>query len=105
MNIRIDNESERTLISLKGSIDIPGAKSLQKTFDKILNETPKEVDIDLELVVALDGVDAIGSSGIGALLLFHKECSLRGIKCRIINPNKEIRALFSIIKLDKLFKF
>ena len=62
-----------------------------------------ELDTILNLIIDFDEVDSIGSSGIGALLLTHKEYTSRGIKFKIINLNKEITALFKIIKLDKLF--
>lgn len=97
MNIRIANEGEQTTVYLSGSIDIPGAESLKKAFHQIAENNPKEVCIDF------DEVNFIGSSGIGKLLLFYKKFTSKGGKVQIINLNKEIKALFKAIKLDKLF--
>ena len=98
MNIKINHEGEKAIVFLSGSIDIPGAESLKKSLTQILeNEEAKEVSIDFE------GVNFIGSSGIGKLLLFYKNFTSKGGRVRIINLNKEITALFKAIKLDKLF--
>ncbi len=98
MNIKITNEAEKTIVHLSGSIDIPGAESLKKSLTQILeNEEVTDVSIDFE------GVNFIGSSGIGKLLLFYKNFTSRGGKVRIVSLNKEITALFKAIKLDKLF--
>lgn len=98
MNVKISSEAEKTVVYLSGSIDIPGAESLKKSLTQILeDDTVKEASIDFE------GVNFIGSSGIGKLLLFYKNFTSKGGKVQIVNLNKEITALFKAIKLDKLF--
>lgn len=99
MNIRVDSDDERTTVFLTGTIDIASAESLKTTLSQVgQDEGVNEVLIDF------NEVDSIGSSAIGALLLAHKEFSAKNINFNIININKEIRALFKIIKLDKIFK-
>jgi anti-sigma B factor antagonist len=97
MNIKKTEEGETTNVVLSGTIDIPSAENLKHSLHELLRDDLKKVIINFE------EVDSIGSSGIGALLLTHKEYTSRGIKFEIINLNKEITALFKIIKLDKLF--
>jgi len=97
MNIRVDKGDLKTMVYLSGSIDINGAESLKQSLNQILNEGAKEVVIDFEEVTF------IGSSGIGKLLLFYKNVTSKGCKVKIINLNKELKALFKAIKLDKLF--
>lgn len=97
MNIKVENDEDGTTVFLSGTIDIPSAENLKQTLHDLLNDEPEEIFIDFE------EVDSIGSSGIGALLLTHKEYTSRGVKFAIVNLNKEITALFKIIKLDKLF--
>ncbi|HLP59359.1 MAG TPA: STAS domain-containing protein [Candidatus Deferrimicrobium sp.] len=99
MTIKVAKEGERTTVFLSGTIDIPAGESLKKT----LNEIAQDVKIK-EITIDFKQVDSIGSSAIGALLLSHKEFTARGIKFTIINLNKEIKSLFKIIKLDKIFK-
>lgn len=99
MNVKIANEGDKTTVYISGSVDIPGAESLKKTFNQIVEATPqpKEVWVDF------GEVNFIGSSGIGKLLLFYKKFTSKGGKVLIVNLNKEITALFKAIKLDKLF--
>ena len=97
MNIKLTQEGEKTSVFLSGTIDIPSAENLKHSLHELLRDDLNEVVIDF------DEVDSIGSSGIGALLLTHKEYTSRGIQFTVINLNKEITALFKIIKLDKLF--
>lgn len=97
MNIRVDKGDVKTMVYLSGSIDITGAETLKQSLNQILNEGVKEVVIDFEEVTF------IGSSGIGKLLLFYKNVTAKGCKVKIINLNKELKALFKAIKLDKLF--
>jgi anti-sigma B factor antagonist len=97
MNIKNTEEGEKTLVALSGTIDIPSAESLKHSLHELLRDGLQEVIINFE------EVDSIGSSGIGAMLLTHKEYTSRGIRFTVINLNKEITALFKIIKLDKLF--
>jgi len=97
MNIKITKEENKTIAFLSGTIDIPSADSLKKSLHELL-ETPVE-----EIVLDFSEVESVGSSAIGALLLAHKEYTARGIKFSLVNINKEISALFKIIKLDKLF--
>jgi anti-sigma B factor antagonist len=99
MNVKLANEGEKVTVFISGSVDIPGAESLKKTFNQIAetNPLPKEVWVDFS------EVNFIGSSGIGKLLLFYKKFTSKGGKVMIVNLNKEITALFKAIKLDKLF--
>lgn len=99
MNVRIAEEGDKTTVFISGSVDIPGAENLKKTFNQIsdANPMPKEVWVDFS------EVNFIGSSGIGKLLLFYKKFTSKGGKVLIVNLNKEITALFKAIKLDKLF--
>ena len=98
MNIKVTKEDGITNVLLSGTIDIPSAESLKKSLNEILEE--KDMS---ELTLDFAEVESIGSSGIGALLLTHKEFTSRGIRFSVVNVNKEISALFKIIKLDKLF--
>jgi len=98
MNIKVTKEGDKATVFLSGNIDIPAAENLKHSMQELFHDELKEVTIDF------NEVDSIGSSGIGALLLTHKELIAKNVKFTITNLNKEITALFKIIKLDKLFK-
>lgn len=99
MTIKVAKEGERTTVFLSGTIDIPAGESLKTTLSDIARDTKIA-----EIIVDFKQVDSIGSSAIGALLLSHKEFTARGIKFQLVNVNKDIKSLFKIIKLDKIFK-
>ncbi|MCP4217909.1 MAG: STAS domain-containing protein [bacterium] len=98
MNIQVEIEGQQATVYISGTIDIPGAEKLKISLLELANKELEEVVLDF------NDVDSIGSSGIGALLLSHKEFQSKTMVFRIINLNKEIRALFKIIKLDKIIK-
>lgn len=97
MNSKIKKDGDKVTLFLSGSIDIPGAESLKKILNGIVEQNPGEVVIDFK------EVNFIGSSGIGKLLLFYKNFTSKGTAVKIVNINKEIKALFKAIKLDTLF--
>jgi anti-anti-sigma factor len=99
MTIKVAKEGERTTVFLSGTIDIPAGESLKTTLSDIAGDNKVE-----EIIVDFKQVDSIGSSAIGALLLSHKEFTSRGLKFQLVNVNKDIKSLFKIIKLDKIFK-
>ncbi|MCK4761595.1 MAG: STAS domain-containing protein [Candidatus Aminicenantes bacterium] len=97
MNIKETKEGSKIIMFLSGSIDIPGAESLKKALNVVVDGGAKEVVFDFK------EVNFIGSSGIGKLLIFYKNFTAKGGQIYIENLNKEIKALFRAIKLDKLF--
>jgi anti-anti-sigma factor len=99
MTIKVAKEGERTTVFLSGTIDIPAGESLKSTLSDIGGDAKVA-----EIIVDFKQVDSIGSSAIGALLLSHKEFTTRGLKFQLVNVNKDIKSLFKIIKLDKIFK-
>lgn len=97
MNLKIENDKDGTTIRLSGNIDIPAAETLKKKLFQVSENGAKVITLDFK------GCKSIGSSGIGAIIYFHKRFVEMDGKIRIVNVNKQIRSLFSIIKLDDLF--
>ena len=98
MNLKIKNDKGKSIVLLSGHIDIPAAEILKKSLFRICENGKKEIILDFK------EVRSIGSSGIGALIFFHKKFIEMEGKIQIINVNKNIRSLFGIIKLDELFE-
>ena len=98
MDVKVTNKDAKALVYLFGSIDIPAAEKLKKSLTQIL-----ENNVTKDVVIDFGGVNFIGSSGIGKLMLFHKKFTSKGGKVQIVNVNPEITQLFRAIKLDQLF--
>jgi anti-sigma B factor antagonist len=97
MDIKVRKDGKEVVMTISGTIDIPGAENMKKTLSQISDEETGNITMDFKEVTS------IGSSGIGALILFHKKFTSKGQGVKIININKEIRSLFKIIKLDTIF--
>lgn len=96
MDIKVD-AGKVTTVHLSGRIDVSNTERLKQTLDQVAASNPPEVVLDFK------GVDFIGSSGIGKLLIFGKELVSKGGSVKAVNLSKEIKALFASAKLDKLF--
>lgn len=99
MDLKVRKEAERTVVFLSGRIDVPNSESLRKSLFQIAETGTREVVLDFKHVLS------IGSSGIGALILFHEKFTAQGGVIKIVNVSDDIKALFEIIKLDTLFNF
>ena len=97
MDIKTRVDGNKTRVSLSGAIDIPGAETLKTSLDPIIAGHCTELTLDFA------GVNFIGSSGIGKLLMIYKDFTASGGRMSIINVNKEIAMVFQDAKLDKLF--
>lgn len=97
MEMTVDNQGEKILMSISGSIDERGAEELKRRF----------LDMDIskvnEVVLDFSAVTFIGSAGIGKLLLFYKNVAGHGGQVTINNMSKDIYTMFKVVKLDKIF--
>jgi anti-sigma B factor antagonist len=57
-----------------------------------------------KVILNLDNVSFMSSAMIGKLILFGKKCSSNNVDLRICNINPNIREVFDLMKLDKVFK-
>lgn len=97
MKIEENEESGKYILKLSGKIDVSGAEKLKNIFNLLLEKDHKEIIIDFK------DVSFIGSSGIGKLLFFYKNLSVKKREIVLINLNNEIKSLFKAIKVDTLF--
>jgi len=97
MDVQIKVTGTQTYMTVSGRIDALGAEQLKKSLSSVL------AGGSLELIIDFAGVKFIGSSGIGKLLMFHKDFAAKGGRASIVNVNHEIVPLFRSTKLDKLF--
>jgi len=96
MDITVSGPDDRLVVSIKGDIYIDQADELLQTFKDIIEKEPKEVLLDI------DGLKSITSSGIGKIVLLYKELQKKNGTLKIQGANKTIMEIFKIVKLDKL---
>ncbi len=61
-------------------------------------------DIDA-LIIDLTGVQAIDSSGLGALLLAHRQLKEHSIPVLLIGVQEFVMSLMNMTRIDELFEF
>jgi anti-sigma B factor antagonist len=98
MDITVTGPDDKKVVSLKGDIYIDQADELLYTFNDIIKKGPKEVLLDI------DGLKSITSSGIGKIVFLYKELQKKNGTLRIQGANKTIMEIFKIVKLDKLIE-
>lgn len=97
MDLELSKENGKTVVQIKGDIDIPGSGVLKKTLNTALENGSREIVLDF------NSVTFIGTSGINTLLSFYIDFSGKGGKMSIINLDKNIGSVFEAIHLDKYF--
>ena len=97
MAISVVNEAGRITINVDGVIDEKGAEELKGTFSQLQSAPPPFV------VLNMGGVNQIGSSGIGKILLFYKNLAIKNSRLEVIGLSPMLFELFLELKLDSLF--
>jgi len=94
----VRQEDGATLVALKGGIDLHQTPSVHKVLVDACQTQPSL------LVVDLDEVEYMDSSGLGTLVEIFRR--VNGYKGRLVLccMHERVRSVFEITKLDKFFK-
>ncbi len=74
------------------------ADEFRAEMNSLLQESPKEIQIDLS------GVEMVDSSGISIITTSHNTIKKSGGMLRITNATSDIANLFSVMNLDRHFE-
>lgn len=96
-NIEFDSEQDRWVVKAKGDLDIYTSNEFK---DLVLDAFE---NMELDLLIDGTNLDYIDSTGLGALISIYKTVSNKDKKIYISNLKSNIRKLFDITELDKLF--
>ncbi len=87
-----------TTYEIKGDIDINSSPDIREAFEKgVKNKAMK-------ILVNLNSVSYVDSSGLATLVEMLKKTRVYGGKLRISNLAPKVKSLFEITKLEKLFE-
>lgn len=84
-------------VALRGEIDIYTAAQFKENLYRLVDNSVKDIVIDC------DGLDYIDSTGLGIFVGALKKARLTNRNISIENLRDNIRKLFNITGLDKLF--
>lgn len=94
MEARVSEQAGVAILQVSGEINISTSPELRKAFEK---NTSKKVVVDLEKVSYID------SSGLATLVEMLKKMRSQGGSLGLSGMTDKVRSLFEITKLDKLF--
>lgn len=93
---RTDNGEETTL-EIDGTLDAVTAPDLRNVVDQLVNERRKVVVLELATLRLID------SSGVGVIVSLFKRVRAYGGQVRIQNLRDQPRAIFRLLRLDRVF--
>ena len=85
-------------VSLAGELDVSTADELKKSLHKLVDE--KNIDMKLNL----ENLDYIDSTGLGVMIGILKRLKIENKEVYIEKPKNNVRRIFNITGLDKVFK-
>lgn len=93
---RTDNGDE-TVLEIDGTLDAVTAPDLRAVVDQLVNERRKSVTLELSSLRLID------SSGVGVIVSLFKRIRANGGQVRINGLRDQPRAIFRLLRLDRVF--
>ena len=93
---RTDN-GEETVLKIEGTLDAVTAPELRTVIDDLVSSSRKEVTLDLVDLRLID------SSGVGVIVSLFKRVRANGGQVRIVGLRDQPRAIFRLLRLDRVF--
>ena len=97
MNIDIQISGKNLLVRPAGEIDIDSSDKLRLLLDNAMDDNPV-----CHMVVNLEGVTYIDSSGLGVLLGRYKRLAATGGRVSLVSPGPRIRKILEISGLLRI---
>lgn len=93
----IERHTTHVALLVRGSLDINTAPLLAEQIDKLLQEKPAKV------VVEMSAVDLIDSSGVAVLVKLYKGVRAQGGQLEMKGVRDQPLAIFKLLRMDKVF--
>ena len=100
--MKFENEvkEDTLIIRVKDTtFDARGVKQFKRDMFLAISESDFK-----NIVVNLENVRMVDSTGLGGLLFAKRQTDIRGGKCFLVNPQARILSLLKISKLDNIFE-
>ena len=95
---KLNNENDFWNISLKGELEVSTADKLKEYLHNLADEKI------LDMKINLDKLDYIDSTGLGVMIGVLKKLKTDNKEIHILNPKSNVKKIFTITGLDKIFK-
>ena len=90
------NENE-SVLAIDGTLDAVTAPDLRTVIDGLVSEQRKQVTLELSALTLID------SSGVGVIVSLFKRMRAQGGDVRIVGLRDQPRAIFRLLRLDRVF--
>jgi len=94
----LNNENNFWEIHLEGELDVSSADKLKEYLHNLADEKILDMKINLE------NLDYIDSTGLGVMIGVLKKLKTDNKEICILNPKNNVKKIFTITGLDKIFK-
>ena len=98
INSKLDVQNDFWDIVLEGELDVSTADKLKEHLHKLVE---KEI---VDMKINLTNLDYIDSTGLGVMIGVLKKLKISDKEIYIINPKSNVKKIFTITGLDKIFK-
>ncbi len=98
INSKLDIQNNFWDISLEGELDVSTADKLKEHLHTLVK---KEI---VDMKINLTNLDYIDSTGLGVMIGVLKELKISDKEIYIIDPKSNVKKIFTITGLDKIFK-
>ena len=100
MSINIESRLDNSFwnINIDGELDVAGADKVKEHLNNLVEQNPVDIKIDCT------NLEYIDSTGLGALIGVLKRLKVNEKDIYILNPRKNVKKIFDITGLDKIFK-
>jgi anti-anti-sigma factor len=98
MRVQVTEPAEGVVLAVPiGDVDLASAPRMLDRLLRLVRDAPPV------LVVALDQVEFMDSSGLNALVAAHRRAEVMGTAMRVAAPSPVVRKLFHLTGLDRHF--
>ncbi|GAA0106184.1 STAS domain-containing protein [Paraclostridium sordellii] len=100
MSVNIESRLDNNFwnVGIDGELDVAGADKVKEHLNGLIEENPIDLKIDFT------NLEYIDSTGLGALIGVLKRLKVNDKDIYIINARKNVKKIFTITGLDKIFK-
>ncbi len=92
---RVDRETDVVTIHLAGEVDLAAAPRVESAIDEALAGETSDIVIDL------DGVTFLDSTGLRVLVAAHSMCKAEGRSLTLVNPSVSVSRILEITGLGQ----
>jgi anti-sigma B factor antagonist len=97
MNCVRTDKGDETVLVIDGILDALTAPDLRGVIERVVGEVRTSITIDLSALRLID------SSGVGVIVSLYKRARAAGALVRIVGMRDQPRAIFRLLRLDRVF--